>query len=62
MPNDTVTEQAKEINLSSAIPTMKGYTFKGWAETPNGEVKYRSGEEIIAPRGNQTLYAVWDKN
>lgn len=39
--------------------TKSGYTFKGWAETADGEVKYED-EESITPTENITLYAIWE--
>ncbi len=46
---------------------VKGYTFKGWALTPDGEVVIKNGEKLTAEnlgyyRSTVTLYAVWDLN
>lgn len=39
-----------------------GYTFAGWATSPNGEKVYNDGQEVTATVsncGHVTLYAVW---
>ncbi len=46
---------------------VKGYTFKGWALTPDGEVVIKNDEKLTAEnlgyyRSTVTLYAVWDLN
>ena len=45
---------------------INGYVFAGWAETPDGAVKYTDKEKINGPaeypdNGIYTLYAVWKK-
>lgn len=45
---------------------INGYVFAGWAETPDGAVKYTDKEKITGPaeypdNGIYTLYAVWEK-
>lgn len=48
--------------LNTARFTRTGYTFQGWAKTPNGAVEYADGAEITATeadKGPVTLYAVW---
>ncbi len=37
------------------------YTFEGWSDTADGEVKYKNGRSIKLPDGsdNTTLYAIW---
>ena len=46
--------------------TKTGYTFIGWAETADGEVKYENTAEVInltsTADGEVTLYAVWTIN
>ena len=45
--------------------TRSGYTFKGWAETANGAVKYSNGQSVkdIASAGaTKNLYAIWQSN
>ncbi|MDD6734187.1 MAG: InlB B-repeat-containing protein [Lachnospiraceae bacterium] len=45
---------------------INGYTFKGWATTPTGEVKYTDMQMVFKMSGpfkvQNTLYAVWEKN
>lgn len=48
------------IKLSSTIPTRTGYSFLGWALSPNADsAKYAAGASYTA-NGNATLYAVWE--
>lgn len=49
------------VTLSNEISfECPGKEFKGWAETPNGAVKYAPGKEISNIVTNYDLYAVWD--
>ena len=45
---------------------INGYTFKGWATTPTGEVKYTDMQMVFKMSGpfkvQNTLYGVWEKN
>lgn len=45
--------------VSSAVPTIQGGTFTGWATEPMGEVVYYPGD-VVTSEGHITLYAVWD--
>ena len=36
---------------------VKGFTFHGWATSPNGEALYSPGDSIDLPAGTTTLYA-----
>lgn len=47
------------FTISSTKPTRTGYTFKGWAESASGAVKYQPGGSITIT-ANKTLYAVWE--
>lgn len=49
----------KTLTLSSTKPTRTGYTFKGWATTSSGSVKYSSGGSYTS-NASVTLYAVWE--
>ena len=49
------------VTLPNDIPfEYPGKEFKGWAETPDGAVKYAPGKEISNIVTNYNLYAVWD--
>ena len=54
------------IHISEKIPTRDGYTFKGWAESPNGEPMYLREEGyyyeylMVHPSLNETIYAIWE--
>ena len=63
------TMSRQEIENSGKLNTARfhrsGYTFQGWATTPNGAVEYADGAEITATetdKGPVTLYAVWKAN
>ena len=63
------TMSGQEIENSGKLNTARfartGYTFQGWAKTPNGAVEYADGAEITATeadKGPVTLYAVWKAN
>ena len=63
------TMSGQEIENSGKLNTARfartGYTFQGWAKTPNGAVVYADGAEITATeadKGPVTLYAVWKAN
>ena len=60
------TMSVQEIENNGKLNTARfhrtGYTFQGWAKTPNGAVEYADGAEITATeadKGPVTLYAVW---
>ena len=49
------------VTLPNDIPfEYPGKEFKGWAETPDGAVKYAPGDKISNIVTNYNLYAVWD--
>ncbi len=50
-----------DINLLTYIPERGGYTFLGWATSPDGAVAYAPGASFSG-NGNTTLYAVWKVN
>ena len=56
-------ETIHEFTVSSTVPVREGYTFKGWAELPAGNVTYTAGNPVTvtstAPA--KTLYAVWEQ-
>ena len=67
MPNQEWTYDS-EFALNKNTYTNAGYTFKGWAKEPEGEVVYQDGATISDNFGNRariagnvTLYAKWEK-
>ena len=54
------------IPISEIIPTRDGYTFMGWAESPNGKPKYLREEGyywnylMVHPSLSTTIYAIWE--
>ena len=39
-----------------------GYHFAGWSLEPEGEVIIGDNEQIVMPKENLTLYAIWEEN
>lgn len=64
MEIQTIKTNATLNQLSSNTFKREGYTFKGWAITPEGEVAYQENETISLVNQNKeiTLYAVWEAN
>ena len=59
MANQTIENSG---NMTANAFTRNGYTFQGWAQTPNGEKVYDDGATIMATadsKGPVTFYAVW---
>ena len=62
----TSSELSVWIPISDKIPTRDGYTFKGWADSPNGEPKYLREEGyywnclMVHPSLSETIYAIWE--
>ncbi len=55
------------VTLQSNAFVRTGYTFLGWALSPDGEIVYKNGETITNDRTDdahvvQKLYAVWKVN
>lgn len=48
-----------DLTLSSAVPTLAGHTFKGWATEEGGAVAYAPGATCSTDAA-LTLYAVWE--
>ena len=62
----TSSELYVQVPISEKIPTRDGYTFKGWAESPNGEPRYLREEGyyyeylMVHPSLSETIYAIWE--
>lgn len=56
-------ETIHEFTVSSTVPVREGYTFKGWAELPAGNVAYTAGNPVTvtSTAPTKTLYAVWEQ-
>ena len=55
------------VGMYTDVTTMKlpsakhlDWTFRGWAESADGKVKYKAGDEFTLT-GDLTLYAIWGK-
>ena len=63
---DSIHVYDTERKLSANGYSLVGWTFKGWAETAIGAIKYADGEKVInltmTANGVYTLYAVWEAN
>ena len=64
--SETSSELSVWIPISEKIPTRDGYTFKGWADSPNGEPRYLREEGyywnylMVHPSLSETIYAIWE--
>lgn len=48
------------VNITTQVPTLKGYDFIGWSLTPDGtEIAYAGGESYSTD-AHLTLYAIWE--
>ena len=62
----TSSELSVWIPISEKIPTRDGYTFKGWADSPNGKPRYLREEGyywnylMVHPSLSETIYAIWE--
>ena len=59
---DQISYEGEAITLCKTAPVRNGYTFKGWAEAPNGQVKYHPGDTYKGKKGDslKELFAVWE--
>ena len=64
--SETSSELSVWIPISEKIPTRDGYTFKGWADSPNENPIYLREEGyywnylMVHPSLNKTIYAIWE--
>ena len=64
--SETSSELSVWIPISEKIPTRDGYTFKGWADSPNENPRYLREEGyywnylMVHPSLNKTIYAIWE--
>ena len=64
--SETSSELSVWIPISEKIPTRDGYTFKGWADSPNENPRYLREEGyywnylMVHPSLNETIYAIWE--
>ena len=58
---DQISYEGEQITLCKTAPVRTGYTFKGWAESPDGEVKYQPGDTYSGKNGDslKELFAIW---
>lgn len=45
-------------------PTAQNYVFDGWSKTPNGNVDFKAGQEVMVTNENlpNQLYGIWKAN
>ncbi len=59
-PSAQTKNHGKALKLSTTVPTLKDYVFKGWATTPDAvSAEYAAGGSLTY-NGDLTLYAVWE--
>ena len=61
---DQLSYEGEAITIGQTPPVRNGYTFKGWAESPNGAVKYQPGDTYQGKKGDdlKELFAIWEAN
>ncbi len=66
-----VAKTSATLNVTSTVPIREGYTFKGWAESPDAKAKdvvssvtlnWEAGKGSTATPVEKTLYAVWEED
>lgn len=63
IPDSILVAHGESVTISNAVPTRKGYRFKGWNTQANGTgVSYHVGEDIDAVSSDMDLYAQWEYN
>jgi uncharacterized repeat protein (TIGR02543 family) len=55
-------KHGKDYTIATNKYKKTDYTFKGWATSTDGKVKYQSGDKIENVTANLKLFAVWKKN
>ena len=60
-PEDQTKTHGEDLVLSGIVPTRKGYSFRGWATEPDGDVAYQPGDSYATDEP-VALYAVWQVN
>ena len=54
------------FTISNEKPFRNGYNFLGWADTKDGTVKYKAGEDLTLTYTSEvtekTIYAVWEED
>ena len=58
MPSNQTKWHGETLTLSSKVPKLTGYTFKGWATSSSGSVTYAAGAKYTTDAA-VTLYAKW---
>jgi len=61
-PGTQTATAGEATTLSSTVPTRTGYTFEGWATTPDATIEEYSAGGSYTGTGDITLYAVWSIN
>ena len=59
MPAKQIKIHNINLTLASEVPVRDGYTFMGWAESPNATEKQYDPQGIFTANRDVTLYAVW---
>jgi hypothetical protein len=58
IPSGGTFMQGADFTIPSAVPTLAGYSFAGYATSANGSVTYSAGQ-TISVSGDMELFAVW---
>ena len=52
-------ETSHTFAVVNDIPVRENHIFLGWSTTPDGNVQYRRGDDLITDKTFNRLYAVW---
>lgn len=59
-PASQTKTHGKALTLSGLRPVRDGYSFQGWATSPDGPITYGAGF-VYAEEHDQVFYAIWDE-
>ena len=61
-PSDQIKQEGEALTLTDKIPDREGYSFLGWALTPDAAEPTYQPSSMWSEEREATLYAVWDPN
>ena len=61
-PSDQIKQEGEALTLTDKIPDREGYSFLGWALTPDAAEPTYQPSSVWSEEREATLYAVWEPN